>query len=115
MRGEYYLWTSSGTTPDQRALHIWSADGYDSWDRSGWACNDDGTRREGMELASGTSLPMRVADEFVIMRLVEIIHEGLVDAAIDRALESGRPLLEKNADRLRSALGRIGLEEPDPI
>lgn len=114
MRGRYYLWTSSGGTPDTRRLHIWSADGEDTWDNSGWACNEDGTRSPGMEHAGGTHLPLHVMDEFVIQRLAEMIQEGVVDATIDRVLEGAGPRLTKQAERLRSVLRDVSLEEPDP-
>jgi hypothetical protein len=62
MRGDYYLWTSSGPTPDQN------------------------------------------------MRIIEMIQEGLVKAAIDRVIAKHDPEWEKNAARLRDALGAIRLE-----
>jgi hypothetical protein len=108
------LWNSG------ERLHIWSADGYDGWDQSVWACadtdDDQAKRREGYEEASGTSIPWRVIDAFVMVRLVEIIRNGAVDEVIDEALRrSGSLLLEENADTLRAALKQIKLEEPDPI
>ena len=114
MRGNYHLWNSG------ERLHIWSADGYDAWDQSGWALDDtdDGEvkRREGYEEASGTSIPWRVMDAFVMLRLVEITRGGLVDEAIDEALHrSGNLLLKKNAETVRSALKQVKVEEPDPI
>jgi hypothetical protein len=61
---------------------------------------------------------MGIMDEFVMMRLAELIHEGLVGGAIERALASGSSgcrVLIKNAARLREALGGIRLEDPDPL
>jgi hypothetical protein len=117
MRGKYYLWASGDVRddPDNRRLHIWSADGEDSWDVSGWACDEDGIRHPGMEHASGTQLPMHVMDEFVIQRLAQMIEEGVVDAAIDRALERRGSYWQKRGEKLRSVLRDVSFEEPDPL
>jgi hypothetical protein len=118
MRGEYYLWNDGSDW-----LHIWSATGYDGWDEAAWACDEEGNRHPGMEEASGTSLPLRVMDDFVIMRLAQLIYEGQVEEAIDGALPNARGsgniggrLLRKpeNIERLKAALRQIQLSEPAP-
>jgi hypothetical protein len=96
-------------------VHIWAANGYDDWDVAGWACDEEGRRHPGREEASGVGLPVHVMDEFVMMRLAEMIHEGLVDQAIDRAQKTGGRLLEKDAERLKAALHQVQLEDPDPL
>jgi hypothetical protein len=124
MRGDYYLWTDSGK--DDGWLHIWVREGYDYWDISGWACHDgpdeNPTRGEDFQNASGTRIPLRVIDDFVIMRLAQLINEGRVEEAIDRALPNARGsgniggrLLAKdtNVRRLKAALREISFEDPD--
>src|SRR5947209_18676241 len=122
LKGDYYVWTSHhGAVPDgERWVHIWAANGYDGWDISSWATeetdDDEERRRHGYEEASGTSLPLRVMDEFVMMRLAEMLHEGLVDEAIDGAVRDqrgalGGRLLAKKAERLKTALRRIEIDE----
>jgi hypothetical protein len=122
MRGDYYVWNSS--SGDEDWLHIWSANGYDGWDQSGWACDEEGNRDAGRENASGVSLPLRVMDDFVMMRLAQLIYEGQVEEAIERALPNARGsgniggrLLDKNTnvERLKVALRQIKMEGPDQL
>ena len=82
MRGDHYLWR------DDRSMHFWAVDGYDSWDESGWAEGRapavDGTGPG--PTPGGVSLPQEVADEYVVMRVAELVGEGLLPAAVARAL-----------------------------
>jgi hypothetical protein len=123
MKGDYYVWAShhGGGLGGEWWVHIWTANGYDGWDISEWATEDtddhEVRRRRGYEAASGTSLPLHLMDEFVMMRLVEMMHEGLVDGAIDRAVRDKRGafggiLLEENAERLKAGLRQIQIEGP---
>ena len=126
MRGDYYLWSDGAS--DDAWLHIWVREGYDYWDISGWACregpDENPTRGKDFENASGTRIPLRVIDDFVFMRLAQLIHEGRAEEAIDRALPNvrgsgsiGGRLLSKDANttRLKAALRQVKLEEPDPL
>lgn len=113
MRGDYYLWSD-----DTNQLHIWVADGYDGWDDTGWCCGEDGNRSKGFEKAGGVCIPENVMDEFVLMRLAELIQDGKVTETIERFLGSeghkgnfGGALLEKNVDALKQALSEIKLAE----
>jgi hypothetical protein len=125
MRGDYYLWTDSGE--DDGRLHIWVREGYDYWDISGWACregpDESPTRGKDFENASGTCIPMRIIDDFVMMRLAQLIYEGRVEDVIDRALPNARwsgniggRLLRKdvNTRRMKAALREVTFEEPEP-
>jgi hypothetical protein len=110
MRGGYYIWTDSSD------VHIWSAGGYDAWDRSGWHKQESGEvrpahKRSDQIVASGVCLPQEVADEYVMMRLAELIKENTVQAAIDRAIDPtgrgdsfGRRILSQYAEKLKQAL-----------
>ncbi|MEJ7714020.1 MAG: hypothetical protein WKF84_30275 [Pyrinomonadaceae bacterium] len=96
----YYLWTDGGDV-----LHIWAADGYDEWDEVGWAVNK---RKDGLK-PSGVGLPEKVLDELVVMRLAQMLEEGLVDEAIERAISKhggnyGCYPLAHNAEHLKEAL-----------
>lgn len=109
MRGRYYLWR------DDTRLHIWAADGYDGWDDSVWAAAPDQNREADGSRASGVSIPMEVIDELVVARIAQMIDEGLVASAIERAAAKhgrnfGCQLLASNAERLIGALQRIVLE-----
>lgn len=126
MRGDYYLWT------DGSGLHLWAADGYDGWDNAGWHCpdvDDDDNPvitprhlQDGENTASGVSIHQKIMDEYVMMRLAEMIHEGSVPQAIERAIDSnlrggnfGGRMLEKNAETLKAALAGLAMEKPEPI
>lgn len=117
MRGHYYLWSDS-----EDWIHIWNQDGYDAWNNTSWACDEDNVLREGMENASGVSLPEKVMDEYVLMRLAEMIHDGKIEETIDRFLgpdgQSGNvsgELLKQNAETLKQALSQIELQTPEPF
>jgi len=112
MRGDYYLWN------DGENLHIWVADGYDSWDEAIWAVDDDGKRSADRLNASGVSIPEKVMDAFVMMRLAQMIDKGLVGEAIDRAVSEyggnfGSTMLAKNAEKLKAALAQIKLDKSE--
>jgi len=112
MRGDYYLWS------DGENFHVWVADGYDNWDEAGWALDKDGKRSADRLNASGVGIPEKVMDAFVMMRLAQMIDEGLVDEAIDRAVGKfggnvGSTVLAKNAQKLKTALAQIKLDKDD--
>lgn len=114
MRGDYYIWSDA-----EDRIHLWIKDGYDHWD----ACYEaeDGARLAGYENASGVSLPEEVMDEFVVMRLAELIANGTVGAAIDRAIDPngrggnfGGMILQENGETLKRILSQIELNMPKP-
>jgi hypothetical protein len=100
MRGDIYLWH------DESGLHLWNADGNDGWDDSLWACSEeDGSRHPGYENASGVSIPQETMDEYVVMRLAELLEAGILEQTVDRAVMNwGRASLERNAEALKAAL-----------
>jgi hypothetical protein len=85
MRGKHYLWS------DGQLLHIWVADGDDGWNDSGWAATTQPRttktkpRRAGNKCPSGVGIPEKIMDEFVVMRLAELVAEGRAETAIRRA------------------------------
>ena len=116
MRGDYYLWS------DGESIHLWASDGYDRWDESGWHHQDDGDQypvepthlKDGGNNASGVSIHQEIMDEYVMMRLAQMVHEGLVDAAIDRCTDPkgrggniGAMMLTANAEKLKQALSGL--------
>jgi hypothetical protein len=112
MRGDNYIWS------DGERLHIWIADGYDGWDQAIWAADESEKRREDRVNASGVSIFERVMDEFVMMRLAQMIEDGLVEDAIDRAVARsggnfGCEALAKNGETLKAALGQIQLNDSE--
>ena len=125
MRGDYYLWD------DVSGLHIWAADGYDGWDEAGWHldCDNDGNEsvtashlKDGENTASGVSIHQDIMDEYVMMRLAELILEGKVEETIDRVMapgggsgNGGARVLSQNAEKLKAALRQIQLDRPPPI
>jgi hypothetical protein len=84
MRGDHYLWQ------DGAQLHLWAAAGYDGWDESVWAEGRLGrsTQAAGgvLEAPSGVGISQSVVDEYVAMRLAELIRERRLSEAIERAL-----------------------------
>jgi hypothetical protein len=120
MRGDYYLWH------DQSGLHLWAYDGYDGWDVAGWHEQDEGVFAEshfenGVNKASGVSIHQEVMDEYVMMRLAQMVYEGVVDAAIDRCSDPegrggnfGGMMLRANAEKLKQALRGIEMSPPMP-
>jgi hypothetical protein len=113
MRGDHYLWRD-----DAGRLHVWVADGYDGWDEAIWAVDEEGKRHDGHLNASGVSISEKVMDEFVVMRVAEMVREGSVDEAIDRAVTDyggnfGCQALAQSAERLKAVLRQVRFEEPN--
>ncbi len=106
MRGDFYLWS------DGEHLHLWAVDGYDGWDDSIWVEGVRSDRGNASKRASGVALPMDVVDEFVVMRLAEIIDEKRFADAIDRAVarhggNGGCLSLAVKAADLKAALQKL--------
>ena len=110
MLGRQYVWG------DANHIHIWSAEGYDGWDESSWAQGFEGPtdrRSAAFGLPSGVSVRQKVADEYVAMRMAELVVMGELGAAMDRALAShggnkGCQALVEHASALRAALSQVG-------
>ena len=106
MHGRIYLWA------DDSHVHVWSAEGYDGWDESTWVKEFEAPtdrRSAAFGRPSGVSVRQKVADEYVAMRLAELVAAGEFAAVMDRALASHREnpgcqALAKQASFLRSAL-----------
>jgi hypothetical protein len=112
MRGDYYLWSDGA-----EVLHIWVADGYDGWDEAIWATDEGGKRYEDRAKASGVGIPEKVMDEFVVMRLAQMVEEDLFEDAIDRAIENyggnfGCTALSQAAEGLKAALRQVEFKKP---
>lgn len=107
MRGRIYLWH------DSSGLHLWNSNGNDGWDDSLWACNEeDGSRHPGYENAGGVSIPQETMDEYVMMRLAQIVERGQVAETLERAVSKwmgngGCQELKKQAAALESALANM--------
>lgn len=114
LRGECYIWN------DESGFHFWAKDGYDGWDEADWATDATGEKRaEGYENASGVSIHEETMDAFVMMRLAQLIYEGKVQTAIDRASNElggniGSMMLKRNASKLKEVLSAIQLEDAEP-
>lgn len=84
MRGNHYLWR------DDTRVHPWARDGYDAWDESGWMPDERQppslSTSEADSRPSGVGVHQDVMDEYVVMRFAELIRDGLVPGAVDRAL-----------------------------
>ncbi len=109
MRGDNYIWS------DGERLHIWVADGYDGWDEAIWAIDESEKRHENRMNAGGVGILEQVMDEFVVMRLAQMIEKGLVEDAIERAVARGGgnfgcEALAKNRAVLVAALRQIELK-----
>ena len=110
MQGRNYLWV------DDSHVHIWSAEGYDGWDESSWAQEfqaPNDRRSAAFGRPSGVSVRQKVADEYVAMRLAELVATGELIGAIDRALANhdgspGCQALATHAPSLRAALEQLG-------
>jgi hypothetical protein len=101
LRGEYYLWS------DDRRVHFWAMDGADHWADSGWG--ESATARhaeagddEAEPGPGGVALPHEVVDDFVLLRLAELIQDGQVATVVARALERA------GGNFGASALGELG-------
>jgi hypothetical protein len=107
--GRQYVWV------DASHLHIWSDEGYDGWDESSWAKGFEprsDRRSAAFGLPGGVSLRQKVADEYVVMRMAELVATGEAGAVIDRALAShganaGCQALVQHAPSLRAALPKV--------
>ncbi len=107
--GRQYVWT------DATHVHIWSAEGYDGWDESSWVQGFEAPsdrRSAAFGHPSGVSVRQKVADEYVAMRMAELVAAGELGAAMDRALanhseNSGCQALVERAPSLRAALGQL--------
>jgi hypothetical protein len=102
LRGDVYIWLGG----DDR-VHVWVADGDDGWAESGWALCDDDRHAPGREDASGVGVPQAPMDEFVVMRFAQLLDEGVLSDAINRALENhtgngGCVALTRRAEQLNS-------------
>ena len=110
MHGRNYLWV------DDSHVHIWSAEGYDGWDESTWGQEfqaPSGRQSSAFGRPSGVSVRQKVADEYVAMRLAELVANGEFVAVMDRALASHKEndrcqALVQNAAALRAALEQLG-------
>ena len=107
--GRQYVWV------DATHLHIWSAEGYDGWDESSWARGFEppsDRRSAAFGLPGGVSLRQKVADEYVVMRMAELVANGELRSVMDRALanhgaNSGCRALVEQAPALRAGLGKV--------
>lgn len=66
--------------------------------------------------AGGVAIPMTVMDEFVVMRLAQLIESGTVGDAVDRALRHGNlggNALAAHAEVVRNAF-RPGATRNEP-
>ncbi len=108
MRFPTYIWH------DHQRVHFWVPDGADAWEESGWGH----AMRESPDLGGapdagpgGVGVPQEIVDAFVMMRVAELVQEGLVESAIDRALGQagnvGSLALVEHADAIRHALAGI--------
>lgn len=114
MRGDNYIWH------DGENLHLWVADGKDGWDQSVWYTSITGKEPSDEEesdpdvKASGVMIPESVVDEFVAMRLAEMIQERKAREAVKHAISKwsgngGCLALDKCAEQLDTVLA--GLED----
>ncbi len=109
MVGRQYVWV------DANSIHIWSAEGYDGWDESSWSKGFEAPtdrRSSAFGRPSGVSVRQKVADEYVAMRMAELVATGELNAAMDRAVanhggNSGCQALVKHATSLRAALSQL--------
>ena len=114
--GRQYIWV------DATNVHIWSAEGYDGWDESSWAKGfETPTERRSAAFGrpDGVSLRQKVADEYVAMRMAELIASGEIGAVIDRALAThgenkGCQALMERASALRTALSQLASTKDNP-
>lgn len=114
MRGDNYIWH------DGENLHLWVADGKDGWDQSVWYTGVTGKELSDEDesdpdvKASGVMIPESALDEFVVMRLAEIILARKARKAVQRAISKwdgngGCLALKKCAEQLDAVLA--GLED----
>jgi hypothetical protein len=112
LRGDYYFWA------DERRMHFWAVDGEDYWADSGWGEVAAARHAEagGDDTApgpSGVGLPHEAVDDFVMLRLAELVQEGEVAAVVARALDRaggnfGATALGELGPAIVAALSSIG-------
>lgn len=73
LRGSTYIWS------DGDHFHFWSEDGLDHWQE---------TRFGECPKASGVALSEAVTDQFVCMRLAQLVATGKLEAVVRDALEA---------------------------
>jgi hypothetical protein len=74
LRGSTYIWS------DGERIHLWSQDGLDHWQQTGFGEHPE---------ASGVALREAVMDQFVCMRFAELAASGKLEVAVRSALEAG--------------------------
>lgn len=79
IRGDYYVWA------DDVRLHIWARDGYDNWDDSVWNGGSRGGKAD--ERPSGVAVPFEIADEFMVMRIAQLMEAHQLTEVVTRAIE----------------------------
>lgn len=86
-RGPLYVWRSGPH------VHLWSADGYDSWDESVWAQEYRQQNSETTEVdsaPSGVQIEQAQMDAYVVMRFAELVETGQLAQVIAHALQQAR-------------------------
>ena len=111
-RGPLYIWT------DGRHVHLWSAEGFDSWDDSVWAEEYRIQKPNQSDLdpsASGVQIAQEQMDAYVLMRFAQLVESGSVGHAVARALEQvgngGAEALRIRASEITSAFPPIVVGE----
>lgn len=116
-RGKYYVWAGAD------GIHLWAADGEDSWRDSGWAEGIKRWKTKRGEKPSGVRFPETVMDEFVVMRFAELIDEKKLASTIRRAIKGklgnyGELSLRRHAkavlQKLKSVKPYIAPEQKKP-
>ena len=110
LRGKYYVWSGSD------GVHLWAFDGEDGWKDTGWGVAVKEWKTKRGQGPSGVCLPEPVLDEFVVMRLAELVDEGKVSGTIRRALKkwAGNGGALSLAYHAEAIIRRIGSMKPDP-
>lgn len=110
LRGKHYIW--SGTDD----VHLWAADGEDSWKDSVWATGVKKWKLKRGQKPSGVCFPEAVLDEFVVMRLAELIDERKLATTINRVLKNGPGNFGASSLRThgKELLRRLKAIKPDP-
>lgn len=123
MRGRNYIWR------DEDGVHFWSATGNDYWFEAGWhdysdnddekIINPDHLDSEGNVTASGVYIETEPIDEFVVMRIAELLEKSTLASAIDRAIArnsqgwgESEPTIEHfRVRQLKELLRKLNLSE----
>ncbi len=83
-RGDAYIWH------DGDNLHVWVVDGKDGWDQAVWYTGVTGKEpkeeSDSDVKVSGVMIPESALDEFVVMRLAEMLQERKAREAVKRAI-----------------------------